>query len=169
MLMLRCANHYVACAGASPVWKGLGFILDDPTICQDVMKLVLSSVQHPAPRIVFISTTGLTADMLDVPWLLRPLYRWMLHVPHQDKRQAEHFLQASTVVTQNIVVRAALLTNGKARGWGTAADSVASSHCIAQEGRSRGYTISRRDVGDFVANQTVQGAQWVNKEVVISN
>ena len=160
----------VACTGASPIWKGLGFTLDDPTICQDVMRVVLSSVQHPAPRIVFISTTGLTPGMLDVPWLLRPLYRWMLHVPHQDKYQAENLLQASTVVKEKIVVRAALLTDGKARGWGTGApDSIANSHCIAQEGRCRGYTISRRDVGDFVANQTVQDTRWVGKDVVLSN
>ena len=85
-------------------------------------------------------------------------------MPHADKQKAEQLLQQNTQVKEKVVVRAALLTDGKGRGWG---DS--SSHCIAQEGKCRGYTISRRDVGEFAATQAVQGANWVNKSVVISN
>lgn len=157
-----------ACTGAPPVWKGLGFTLDDPSVCQDVMAVVLSSLSHPSPRIVFISSTGIGEDMSDVPWLLRYIYRWAGHVPHQDKRKAEQLLQESTVVREKTVIRPALLSDSKARGWGTASDT-ATSHCIAQEGKCRGYTISRRDVGEFVANQAAQGTQWVNKSVVLSN
>lgn len=102
--------------------------------------------------------------MTDVPYLLKPLYRYVLHVPHADKQKAEQLLQQNTQMKEKIVVRAALLTDGKGRGWG---DS--SSQCIAQEGKCRGYTISRRDVGEFVATQAVQGANWVNKSVVTSN
>ena len=73
---------------------------------------------------------------------------------------------------EKLVVRAALLTDGKSRGWGDsggALDSSASSHCVAQAGKCRGYTISRRDIGEFVAIQAVQGSHWVNKSVVLSN
>jgi len=60
-----------------------------------------------------------------------------------------------------------MLTDGKASGWGTAAGS--SSLCNAQEGICRGCTINRRDVGECFAKQAIQGSQWVNKTVVISN
>lgn len=108
--------------------------------------------------------------MSDVPWLLRGMYRYALHVPHADKQQAEQLLQQSSDIKEKIVIRAALLTDGKGRGWGEAGGAAdSSSHCIAQEGKSRGYTISRRDVGEFVATQAAQGSQWVNKSVVLSN
>ena len=85
-------------------------------------------------------------------------------MPHADKHKAEQLLQENTQVKEKIVVSAALLTDGESRGWG---DS--SSYCIAQEGKCRGYTISRRDVGEFVATQAVRGGTWVNKSVVISS
>ena len=148
--------------------KGLGFTFEDPTVCQDVMANALSSLPHPAPRFIFISTTGLTRGMTDVPCLLKPLYRYLLHVPHEDKLKAEQLLDQNTSIKEKTIVRPAMLTDGKARGWATA-PGASSSHCNAQEGICRGYTISRRDVGEFVAKQAIQGSQWVNKTVVISN
>ena len=148
--------------------KGLGFTFEDPTVCQDVMAAALSSLPHPAPRFIVISTTGLTQGMTDVPCLLKPLYRYMLDVPHEDKLKAEQLLEQNTSINEKTIIRPAMLTDGKARGWATA-PGVSSSRCNAQEGICRGYTISRRDVGEFVAKQAIQGSQWVNKTVVISN
>jgi len=90
----------------------------------------------------------------------------MLHVPHEDKLKAEQLLEQNTSINEKTIIRPAMLTDGKARGWATA-PGVSSSRCNAQEGICRGYTI--RDVGEFVAKQAIQGSQWVNKIVVISN
>ncbi len=146
--------------------------LEDPKVCQDVMAAVLEPLPSPAPRIIFISTTGVDAGMTDVPCLMRPIYRYVLHVPHADKQKAESLLEQKPEVKERIIVRAAALTDGTSRGWGQSVDAPhpsPSSHCIAQEGKSRGYTISRRDVGEFVAMQAAQTSKWVNKSVVISN
>ena len=134
------------------------------------MATILLSLPQPAPRIIFVSTTGVGQGMTDVPCLLKPLYQYVLHVPHADKEKAEQLLQQNTEVHEKIVIRPALLTDGSGRGWGESGNAnESSSYCIAQEGKCRGYTISRKDVGEFVATQAVQGSQWVNKSVVISN
>lgn len=87
---------------------------------------------------------------------------------HEDKLKAEQLLEQNTSIKDKAIIRPTMLTDGKARGWATA-PGVSSSHCNAQEGICRGYTFSRRDVGDFVAKQAIQGSQQVNKTVVISN
>ncbi len=119
-----------------------------------------------APRFIFISTTGLTRGMTDIPCLLRPSIDAACTPWGQAK--AEQLLEQNTSIKEKTIIRPTMLTDGKARGWGTAAGN-SSSHCNAQEGICRGYTINRRDVGEFVAKQTIQGSQWVNKTVVISN
>lgn len=70
--------------GAPKLWPNpFKPTLDQPSICQDSMKAVVQAVKQLrssesgyAPYVVAISTTGVDANVDDVPLLLHPLYHW---------------------------------------------------------------------------------------------
>jgi hypothetical protein len=137
----------------------------DPTLCADTMKTLLTAVeqlplaQRPR-RLVVISTTGIEEKWNDVPLLFRPMYYYLLEVPHEDKRVMEKMIRERSVdvFPEVITLRPSLLTDGS-----------------RTEGNVRirvdvvGYTISREDTGVVTFNLCAkEGDEFVNKTVCAS-
>lgn len=165
--------------GSTPVlqWSWMPVTIADPTLCTTTMKTLfaalaaLESTGMTRPDVVAVSTTGITSGPRDVPFLLVPLYHWLLHAPHQDKRDMEKMLWDETkkvakerVTRRFVIVRPTLLTDGKSGlakvrwGW---------------EGRPAvGYTIGRPDVGQWIFEYALQegleGKGSVGKDVAVT-
>ena len=92
-----------------------------------------------------------------------PLYRGLLSVPHKDKKAMEDLVVGAGkegVVAGWTVVRASLLTNGKATEGKVRA---------GMEGKPAvGYTISREDVGGWIYREVVVKGAWVGERVSLS-
>ncbi|KAF5364675.1 hypothetical protein D9758_005599 [Tetrapyrgos nigripes] len=144
------------------------------------------------PRIVTISSTGLTHNAHDaLPLLLKPLYGWLLNMPHQDKLGAERIIahvcnwewdpkdgpaEKKNILPQGwqdfpelppkgslsgnvLVVRPALLTDGECVADKNAMkkqDKPPYRVKDVNEGEISGYTVSRKDVGHFVAQAVLE-------------
>ena len=129
------------------------------------MKTLLTAVeqlplaQRPR-RLVVISTTGIEEKWNDVPLLFRPMYYYVLEVPHEDKRVMEKMIRERSVdvFPEVVTLRPSLLTDGS-----------------RTEGNVRigvdlvGYTISREDTGVVTFNLCgKEGDEFVNKTVCAS-
>jgi putative NADH-flavin reductase len=132
-----------------------------PGLCHDTMTVLLQVLKElpedeRPKRLVVISTTGLDG-MKEVPYLFRPLYHFLLHAPHEDKKELEKLVEDQASPMRDwIIVRPSLLTDGKLVG-----------HYRADVGIS-GYTVSRLDVGHFLLNQCIESTTWINKKVVVT-
>lgn len=138
--------------GSTPVLKKgvhlMPITLQDPTVCESAMAALISALSslEPAkgaarPFVVAVSTTGISDEARDVPLLLLWLYKWLLRVPHVDKKAMETLLRKSG--EESLVVRASLLTDGVSRG------AVAVRQGVEQR-PAVGYYISRKDVGGWI-------------------
>jgi hypothetical protein len=161
-------------------------LMDDPNICGDAVKTVLTALREldsegkltTRPLFTVISTTGLSKKR-DVPLLLYPLYHWLLHVPHIDKRIMEDTVAKATTESNQriggfVIVRPTLLTDGAANGkskvkvgWERHPDAVSAQE--AGPGPAMGYTISRADVGAWIFENIVAGnGEWTNRCVTLA-
>ncbi|KAL2352536.1 hypothetical protein BJ546DRAFT_213058 [Cryomyces antarcticus] len=196
----RIVDIVVSGLGGSPtlqwsLWEPV--TLDDPTVCATAMATILAAIEAlrggkggadvkgDGPLVVAISTTGLSAKKRDVPLLMVPLYHWFLAVPHRDKKEMEDLLVASVgskagvgasdSIRGFVVVRASLLVDGKARGTRSVRVGWESAGAEGGEavgpGPAVGYTISREDVGQWIAEEVVlnekRGA-WVGKMMTLT-
>ncbi|KAK1963496.1 hypothetical protein LY78DRAFT_683251 [Colletotrichum sublineola] len=105
------------------------------------------------PRILGLSSTGISKFGRDTPLLIAPLYKGLLHVPHEDKRAMEELLFASNEAWT--VVRASLLTNGKEQPPGAVRVGL-EDPSKGVEQLAIGYTISREDVGRWIFENVLQ-------------
>ncbi|KAI9365635.1 hypothetical protein BD770DRAFT_376942 [Pilaira anomala] len=131
-----------------------------PGVCHDTMTILLKvleelSEEERPKRIVVVSSTGLY-DMKEVPYLLQPLYHFLLHEPHEDKKELERLVEENKVLSNWIIVRPSLLTDGKLVGKYRADIGIS------------GYTVSRQDVGHFLLHQCIEPTTWINKKVVVT-
>jgi len=148
--------------GLRELWKPKW---SDPTLCADTMKTLLTAVEKlPAAqrprRLVVISTTGIEEKWNDVPLLFRPMYYYLLEVPHEDKRVMEKMIRERSVdvFPEVITLRPSLLTDGS-RTEGNVRSGV----------DVVGYTISREDTGVVTFNLCEkEGDEFVNKTVCAS-
>ncbi|CAK7209143.1 hypothetical protein SCUCBS95973_000351 [Sporothrix curviconia] len=80
--------------------------VDDPNVCAKGMAALLAALKRlrlegatssgpDTPRIVIVSTTGISNCGRDVPLAFLPMYHGMLRVPHADKRIMEDLIVAS--------------------------------------------------------------------------
>jgi len=107
------------------------------------------------PVIIGLSSTGILSTHDLLPFLLKPLYRWLLHKPHADKIAMENAI-ASYIPNKWILIRGALYTDGKR----TEKYRVGETEV--------GYTISRRDVADFIEKECIEGkGKWLGKRPVV--
>ncbi|KAI1451157.1 NAD(P)-binding protein [Annulohypoxylon stygium] len=102
--------------------------IDDPHVCENGMKTLLAaidrvrrentsvpelSLEHWHPRIVVVSTCGISKAGRDFPLATLPIYKFMLKVPHVDKLAMESLLtgNAGEKGFTYSIVRPSLLTD----------------------------------------------------------
>ncbi|ESK95119.1 hypothetical protein Moror_13851 [Moniliophthora roreri MCA 2997] len=158
-----------------------GFIVEPHDLVTRCMLNALCTIpkDSPLPKVVTVTSTGLTrSSHAALPMLLKPLYAYLLAVPHHDKigverllhhcagwswkeakANADHVLGANWLETPGLpergslegvlIVRGAMFTDG---------ESMAES-----KGKKKGYrvtdselpgawTISRKDVAHFIVD-----------------
>lgn len=179
----RIVDTIVSGIGGTPalqwsLWQPV--TLTDTTICQDAGAAILQAATEIAreskattkPAFINVSTTGIPAPGAprDVPLLFIPFYRWALHVPHVDKEVLERKLREYVQLPENerglsayVNVKPSLLMDGAGKGLQTIRSGVDEKPAV-------GYTIQRKDVGEFMFEKLVKGvpAEWRNKSVSIT-
>jgi len=115
----------------------------------------LKGLKSP-PVVVAVSSTGILSTRNLLPLSLKPLYRLLLHKPHEDKVEMENVISQEYVPEKWVLVRAALLVEGERTGkYRTGETEV-------------GYTIRRKDVADFIVRDCIDGeGKWLGKRPVI--
>lgn len=149
---------------------------------------VLATMPRDAPpKLVFLSSVGLTKQShKSIPIALKPVYGFMLRMPHSDKLGMETVaahaagwtwsdVPPAGVLPENwkdripdsgfekhtLLVRAALLTDGKCKG-----DKEGNKAYRVSEEELGGYTISRKDIAHFVVEQALQDWEKYEGKVV---
>jgi hypothetical protein len=138
--------------------------LDNPTVCQDGMRTILevSRTLNQArdgddkkPLLVVLSTTGIS-EKRDLPFLMMPMYKWMLKVPHVDKKAMEDLIfqeiatdKAARGIREYIIIRPSFLTDGKGNG-------LTNIKVGAEDKPAVGYVISRNEVGAWLFQNSVR-------------
>ena len=173
-------DYVVSGIGAAPklqwsLWQPV--TLDNPTVCQTASATVLKALEAlestTKPVVINVSTTGIPPEgkPWDVPFVLSWLYRYLLHVPHQDKAVVQEMLaehvqlpKDQQVIAGYVNVKASLLTDGPSVG----VDSVRAG---ADDAPAVGYTIRRADVGLWIYEKLVKTGvkdEWRDKGVCIT-
>lgn len=136
--------------------------LDDIQVCRTAMATLLSALSElkatTKPRLLVISTTGITKGPRDVPLLYVPLYHWFLHIPHVDKRVMEDLVcaqrekpTAERTVGEFVIARPTLLMDGEGVGMAKVRYGLESNPAL-------GWTIDRKDVGNWLFEKGVKPA-----------
>ncbi|GJC91191.1 fungal specific transcription factor domain-containing protein [Colletotrichum higginsianum] len=97
--------------------------------------------------------TGISKFGRDTPLLVAPLYKGLLHTPHEDKRAMEELLFASNEAWS--VIRASFLTNGKEQPSGAVRVGI-EDPVEGVEELAIGYSIAREDVGKWIFENILQ-------------
>ncbi|CAM1509843.1 Fc.00g001780.m01.CDS01 [Cosmosporella sp. VM-42] len=127
--------------------------IDDPDVCKKGMAVLLEALNklrregaQGQPLLVVISTTGISEHAKDVPLLFRPMYSFMLKMPHEDKKVMEKTLVASP--ERWVMVRPSFLCDGEKpeRKIRVGVEDPAKG----VERSEVGYVISREDVGRWM-------------------
>jgi hypothetical protein len=160
--------------------KGLSFGSQDPTICEDGTKAILSALSEleaegkvaKEPSLILLSSTGIS-DKRDIPVAMIPLYHWMLSVPHKDKKKMEDVMISAEGKRRNwVLVRPSLLVDGEAKGLREVRSSAAVPGVEEkrQESTAIRYTIRRDDVGLWIVEQCVKkdAGEWHGKMVTLT-
>ncbi|CUA74032.1 hypothetical protein RSOLAG22IIIB_05379 [Rhizoctonia solani] len=149
-----------------------GFVLNPADLTTRSMSILLSVVQASSvrPKLITVSSNGLdprTHSLL--PWLLKIFYEWGLRQPHEDKIGLENNVKQATSSEgwldpkNSVIVRPSLLTSGKCL-----ADTKSDAYRTGEELRSA-WTVSRADVGHFIAEKVVEEwDRWAGKAWVVS-
>ena len=178
-------NHYdlshSGLAGGTPQFKlTKGFVISPPNLVTQALLNCLETLPTPTPKIITISSTGLTrASHQKLPLPLKPFYGYLLQVPHKDKCGAEEVLAHCAgwpwdkrdsagpailgdewerrVPGQNqlksvVVIRPALLTDGNCR----ANQSGEGAYRVKEGDLEGGWTVSRQDVAHFLVEGVIK-------------
>jgi hypothetical protein len=134
----------------------------DTWLCRDASETVLQALVllNPAkkPTLFLISTTGIApaGAPRDVPFLLYPLYHWLLQDPHKDKaameakvREHMELPEDERAVGTYAFVKPTLLLDGEGKGLEHVRQGT-------DEEPALGYTIQRKDVAAFVFERLVK-------------
>lgn len=145
------------------------------TICAEATTSILNALANlqpqPKPLLAVISSTGISAGPRDVPLLMLPLYKLILHNPHQDKANMERLLAEGASGNKNtwirgfVSVRPTLLTSGPAVGRPKLRVGTESKPAV-------GYTVSREDVGKWIFDEVVANEgrdRWVGEKVTLTS
>lgn len=186
----------LAFTGGTPQFKPTkGFVISPANLVTQSLLNCLETIPTPYPNIIAITSSGLTrAGHRKLPWLLKPVYGYLLPVPHADKCGAEEALahcagwewaaedspgpevlprdwKANTdiptpgTLKNVVVVRPALLTDGACR----ADESSEGPYKVEEEDIAGRWTVSRKDVAHFVVESAIKHwDDWKGKRVSIA-
>ena len=113
------------------------------------------------PLLVALGSTGMTEGNTpsDLPFLMKPMYKFMLANPHRDKKQMETAIYEHIALPENehvirgfVLPRPSFLTNGAARGGSKVRVGFEDKPAV-------GYTISRDDVGLWLFENLIDGKE----------
>lgn len=153
--------------------SGIGMILEwnaDSKVCREAARSFIAALKElnppKKPRMLAISTTGLTEKARDVPIAFTFLYHVLLKAPHEDKRAMEKLIVEATgddVFASFIIARASLLMNGEAQGREKVRVGTEDKPAV-------GYTIRRADVGQFIFDDFVMeaGQKWTSQKLTLT-
>jgi nucleoside-diphosphate-sugar epimerase len=165
---------------------GLSFRWNDESICEDATNTILhalseleaegkSSSLAGGPEMVLLSTTGISEKSRDIPIAMVPLYRWMLHVPHDDKKKMERSMHHGEGKARNwVLIRPSFLVDGESKGMEKIRISTETPGASLKEQEKEsvaiGYKISREDVGLWIFEECVNanGSKWKGKMVTLT-
>jgi hypothetical protein len=192
--------------GGTPKFQiSKGFVIEPQNLVTQCLLNVLTTMPKPSetnrspPRMIVISSIGLTPSThQSLPLLLRPMYSYLLAVPHKDKIGAERLLwhcagkerpadvpepgeeiMGSDWVHREglpefgsfanmLTVRPALLTDGECKADKMQASGEKKPYRVAGEDLS-GYTVSRKDVAHFIVEDALKNwDQYRNTTVAIA-
>ncbi|KAK3296502.1 uncharacterized protein B0H64DRAFT_171335 [Chaetomium fimeti] len=183
----RVVDTIVSSLGAKPTWKGIS----DAHVCEKGMVALLEALRRRraedgdgdgdgdaargkkvvVPRLVAVTSTGISDVARDVPLPLMMLYRALLHTPHADKKAMEGLAVAAGKAgeVEWTFVRGSLYTNGP-ETEGLVRVGVEDPVKGVVEKEAMGYTISREDVGKWVFEECLEGdgRQWVGKAAILT-
>jgi len=187
--------------GGTPKFKlGKGFTISPPNIVTQSLLNVIST--HPAsfsqPKIIILSSTGLTkSSHSNLPFIQKPLYKYLLKGPHSDKVGVEKIvshcagwewkdgdakndilskgdewkegLPATGTLKSVIVIRPALLTDGECKADKLSGKDKEGEAYRVKEGDIGGYSVSRKDVAHFIVEGVLtEWKKWEEKCVSIA-
>lgn len=165
----QLVDMVVTTIGSKPTLTGG---LEDPECCRKGAAILLEAISNlrdsgatGSPHIVMFSTTGISRFGRDYPLLLFPVYKWLLHVPHIDKRITEdRFVDSGLPFT---IVRGSLLRTGETNK--TVRVGVEDPK-TGRESSAIGAFISREDAGKWVADKLILSKEkkYVNKLLMIT-
>jgi len=133
---------------------------------------VSTTIDGKKPLVVVISSTasGDVWNDVPLPWIMAPLYKWLLGAPHDDKLMMEKLIYADSGahVRDFVVIRPAIFTDGPVQGVDKV--RVGWEYGVGQEGKDGekapgpavGWTIGRMDLGTWLFEKVVSkgGGGW---------
>ncbi|KAK4108938.1 hypothetical protein N656DRAFT_783592 [Canariomyces notabilis] len=188
---LTLVDTIIFSIGAKPTLRGKGG-MSDPHVCEKGMTALLTALERirsehgvsqvGTPRIVAVSSTGITPLARDLPWLMMPMYKLLLSTAHRDKKAMEDLLVEGMGKDEEwTIIRGSLYTSGP-ETEGLVRVGVEDPVAGRVESLAVGYTISREDVGKWIFENLIQGVskregegeglrdgrRWVRKAVTIT-
>jgi putative NADH-flavin reductase len=146
--------------------------IPDPDVCKKGMATLLEALGNlrkkgatGKPRLVVISTTGISNFTRDVPVLFLPMYHIMLKMPHADKKIMEERILASD--EDWTLIRPSFLVDGESdKTIRVGVEDLKTG----RETKAVGYTISREDVGKWMFENVIKGdeGKYSHKAVSIT-
>lgn len=190
----KVADIIVLGVGAAPKFSANPLKLvtiDQPDICATAAETVVKSVSEiqqqsttgsssSKPVMVAVSTTGIDDRINDVPFGYSGLYHWLLAVPHVDKRKMEKEVLAAKekgIIGNFVILRPTLLFDkdsnyGAVRaGYFGRKSSGKDDRWNSKDGPALGYTIGRKDVGEFAFREIVEKnarGEWAGQHVTLT-
>ncbi|KAL8365541.1 hypothetical protein RB595_004385 [Gaeumannomyces hyphopodioides] len=173
----RMVDIVVSSVGSLPSLRNGG--LEDSTVCTVSMTAMLAAIDaiaarlptgdRPAPRIIALSSTGISKFARDVPLAFVPLYWVALAVPHRDKEKMERLLVDGPDGKAEGAARPEFTI---IRGSLYVADSESKQKPIrvgiedpvgGVESKAIGYTISREAIGRWIFANLLSDATLSNQ------
>ncbi|KAH9886177.1 hypothetical protein F4778DRAFT_486056 [Xylariomycetidae sp. FL2044] len=160
----RLVDTVISSIGGRPVLSKM--TIDDPHVCEKGMDTLVAALErvrargaiavagHHHPKIVGLSSTGISQTGRDLPLLMLPLYK-LMGVPHRDKRLMEEKLMASGETF--CVLRMSLLVDDGETDAPIRVSIEDPARNVVEKKREIGYTISREEAGRWIFANLLQG------------
>ena len=135
---------------------------------RNVLKALKEANFEKKPYLASISTTGISEGGQDVPLLFRPMYHWLLALPHADKKVVETMVteaaEQGNTISGYTLVRPSFLMDDKPKG-------MERIKVGSEQQPAVGYTINRSDVGLWIFEELVKGDafKWNGQKPSITN